>query len=178
MVLRFQQYDNWTINTDGFAFDDIEVIASNAYAALPYDTGFESGSVDGFWSLTTSNADGLLAVANTNAPAAGDFHLLMASIIRSNYTTNQADLRVDLTNALNPELAFNWKDFGDEAHVADGLYFSNDSGITFEKVFELNGKNYNDNQWQLFRLDIRSLALSVGMPLSENFVITVFDPFN
>ncbi len=171
MVLRFQQYDNWTINTDGFAFDDIEVIADNTYANLPYDTGFESGSVDGFWSLTTSNTDGLLAVANTNTPAAGDFHLLMASNIRSNYTTNQADLRVNLNGALNPELAFNWKDFGDEAHGADGVYFSNDGGVTFAKVFDLNGKNYRDNQWQIFRLDILSLAASVGMRLSEKFVI-------
>jgi len=171
IVLRFQQYDNWTINTDGFAIDDIEIVAADTYASLPYDTGFEKGVVGPYWQLNSSNTDGLLAIANTNAPAAGDYHLLMASQTRSNFTTNQADLKVNLKGISNPQLAFNWKDFGDETHAQDGVYFSDDGGVTFAKVFALNGGDYADNQWQLFRLNISNLAATVGMRPSASFVI-------
>jgi hypothetical protein len=173
-VIKFQQYDNYPIATDGFAFDDISVTAisgpSVGYATLPYTTGFESGVLDEYWT-TTSTGDGRLRVLSSNGPHAGAYHLVLDDATSGGYSQNEAWLLLDLSGENQVDLTFWWKDFSDETHAQDGIYLSDDGGASFVKVLDLNGQSYSNNTWQEFTLAIEQLAASAGLSLSDTFVI-------
>jgi len=174
-VVKFQQYDNYPISTDGMAFDAIAVTASSTggggnYATVPYATGFESG-LDGFWT-TVEGTEGRIAVTPSNGPYAGSQHLLMDDHTNgSAYSQNEAWLRLDLSGESQVDLAFQWKELGDETHSQDGVYFSDDDGSSFTKVLNLNGGSTPNNSWQSYSLDVDALAAGAGLSLSSTFVV-------
>ena len=172
-VVKFQQYDNYSIATDGFAFDEISVSAGGGggnYASLPYSTGFESG-LDNFW-VTSEGTEGRIQVTSSNGPAAGSFHLTMDDHTNGGaFSQNEAWLRLNLSGQGQVSLSFQWKDFSDETHTQDGVYFSDDGGASFTKVHDLNGGSTPNNTWQTVNLDVDSLAASNGVSLSSTFVI-------
>jgi subtilisin family serine protease len=177
-VVKFQQYDNYSIPTDGFAFDSINVTApstpppppSNVFASLPYSTGFESG-LDTYWSVT-EGTEGRIQVTGSNGPQAGSFHLTMDDEVSGGaFSQNEAELRLDLAGETQVKLSFQWKEFGDETHSQDGIYFSDDDGANYVKVLNLNGGSTSNNSWQLVSLDVDELAASAGLSLSSTFVV-------
>ena len=170
-VVKFQQYDNYAIATDGFAIDNIAVVERNDYATLPYSTGFESGTLDGSW-LTFSTNDGRARVLNTNTPHAGSYHLLLDDAVNgSTYSQNEAWLQLDLDGETGVTLDFWWKEFGDENHSQDGVYFSDDGGASFTKVQDLNGQSYTNQTWTSFSLDVDALATANNLSLTSTFVV-------
>ena len=175
-VIKFQQYDNYPIGSDGFAFDEISVTSGGggggaAYAALPYSTGFETTSVDQYWSLV-EGIEGRITVATANGPFAGSRHLTMDDEVNGgSFSQNEAWLRMNLANESQVNLAFQWKEFGDETHSQDGIYLSSNGGASFSKVHNLNGASVTNNTWQSVSLDIDQLAASAGVALSSTFVI-------
>lgn len=176
-VVKFQQYDNYSIATDGFAFDQISVAAGgggggNGHASLPYSTGFESGAFDTYWDTFSSNAEGRIQITTANGPFAGAFHLTMDdSVNGSAYAQNEAWLKVNLSTQSQVSLNFRWKDFSDETHAQDGIYFSSNGGVSFTKVHDLNGGSVPNNSWQNVTLDVDALAGGAGLSLTSNFVI-------
>lgn len=175
-VVKFQQYDNYAIATDGFAFDDVSVSAgggggpSGDYATLPYTTGFELGSLDQYWT-SSSTGQGRVQVTSSNSPYAGGYHLTMDNATSGSYSTNEAWLRLDLSGETQVDFSCRWKEFGDETHTQDGIYFSDDDGASFTKVHNLNGGSTTNNSWQLVSLDLDALASSNGLSLSGTFVV-------
>ncbi|NQZ98325.1 MAG: S8 family serine peptidase [Myxococcales bacterium] len=142
-----------------------------AHAPLPYATGFETGALDAYWS-TNSNAEGRVQVTSANGPSAGSFHVTLDdSVDGSQYSTNEAWLRLDLSGETQVDLSFDWKEFGDETHAEDGVYFSDDGGSTFVKVFDLAGQATQNNSWQSFTLAVDQLATSAGLALTDTFVV-------
>ncbi len=140
------------------------------YASLPYSTGFESGSFDAFW--TTSNTgDGRTLVTSANAPHSGSYHVTMDDPSSGGYTTNSADLGVDLSGGGNITLDFWWKDYADESQTQDGVFFSNNGGSTFTKVYDFAPASQSNNVWQNIVLDVDALASGAGLSLTSNFVI-------
>ncbi|GEM_PF-1923600 len=174
-VVKFQQYDNYPMTSDGFAFDDVSVAAAaggggGSYAALPYKTGFESGALDSFWT-TSSTGDGRIQVTSTNGPRRGSYHMTLDDATSGGFSQNEAWLHVDLAGHSRVDLTFWWKEFGDETHSQDGIYFSDDGGSTFVKVQDLNGQSYTNETWTFFSLDVDQLASSNGLSLTSTFVI-------
>jgi len=174
-VIKLQQYDNYAMTSDGFAFDDISVAAGGGpppgdYAPLPYATGFESGSLDTYWT-TASPADGRVRILSTNTPHSGTYHLTMDDPTSGGYAQNEAWLHLDLAGETDVDLEFWWKEFGDETHSQDGVYFSDNGGSSFVKVQDLNGSSYTNNTWQQFTLDLDQLASSNGLSLSATFIV-------
>ncbi len=175
-VIKFQQYDNYPIGSDGFAFDSISVTADGggggpAYAALPYSTGFESTSLDQYWS-TVEGTEGRIAVTTANGPFAGARHLTMDDEVNGgSFSQNEAWLRLNLSGEPQVNLSFRWKEFGDETHSQDGIYVSSNGGASFSKVHNLNGGSVSNNTWQAVSLDIDQLAAGAGVALSSTFVI-------
>jgi len=55
-----------------------------------------------------------------------------------NFTTNALDLHLDLSAYNQVELSFWLKDTDDETHNEDGIYFSDDGGANFKKVYILD----------------------------------------
>lgn len=143
----------------------------SGYANLPYSTGFESGSLDQYWTTLTTN-EGRIRILTTNTPHSGSYHMCMDDAVNGgNYSQCEAWLHLNLAGKSDVELDFWWKDFGDETHSQDGVYFSNNSGSSFTKVYNLNGGSYTNNVWNNFVLDVDALAASVGLSLTSTFVI-------
>jgi PKD repeat protein len=142
----------------------------SGYANLPYTTGFESGSLDQYWT-TASGSNGRVRILTTNTPHSGSYHLVMDAITSGTYAQNEAWLHVNLSGQTAVDLEFWWKEFGDETHTQDGVYFSDDGGSSFVKVQDLNGGSYTNNTWYNFQLDVDQLAAVNGLNLTSTFVI-------
>lgn len=145
-------------------------VAGPAYANLPYSTGFETGGVDQYWATSSTN-NGRIRYLTTNTPHSGSYHMCMDDATSGGYSQNEARLRLNLAGYTQVELRFWWKDFGDETHTNDGVYFSNNGGSSFTKVYNLNGGSYSNNVWRQFTLDVDQLASSAGLALNGTFVI-------
>jgi subtilisin family serine protease len=173
-VVKFQQYDDYPITTDGFAFDDIAVTVGGgggqAYTTIPYSTGFEAATLDQYWA-TASTGDGRNRILTTNGPHGGTRHLVQDDATSGTYNQNEAKLHLNLSGQTQVNLAFWWKEFGDETHTQDGVYFSSNGGTSYVKVQALNGASYTDNTWQSFTLDLDALAAANGLTLTSTFVV-------
>jgi len=144
---------------------------ADLYASLPYSTGFESGSLDQYWT-TSEGVEGRIVVTTDNQPYAGSYHLRMDDAVSGgSYSQNEAWLLVNLAGESQVDLEFQWKEIGDENHSQDGIYFSDDGGASFTKVLDLNGQSYTNNTWQAFQLDVDALAGSNGLSLTSQFVV-------
>jgi len=146
---------------DGFETD---------YASVPYSTGFETGSLDQYWA-TSSTGDGRIRILSTNTPHSGSYHLTMDDATSGGFSQNEAWLHLDLSGENQVELGFWWKEFGDETHTQDGVYFSSNGGSSCTKIYDLNGSSYTNNTWNEFTLDVDALASSHGLSLTNTFVV-------
>ena len=116
--------------------------------------------------------EGRILVTTANGPFAGSRHLTMDDSLNGGaYSQNEAWLRVDLSSQSQVALSFRWKDFSDETHAQDGIYFSDNDGASFVKVHDLNGGSVANNTWQLVNLDVDQLASGAGLSLNGSFVI-------
>lgn len=138
------------------------------YATLPYYTGFESGSLDNHWNTYKSNTAGRIQVTTANGPFAGSRHLTMDVTTSNVYSQNEAWLHLNLSGESQVTLDFRWKEFGDETHTQDGVYFSSNGGSSFVKVQNLSGSS---TAWQTFSLDLDALAAANGLSLSSTFIV-------
>jgi agmatine/peptidylarginine deiminase len=162
---------NCSIETGQAICSDVSCTGLGAldYASLPYTTGFESGALDQYW-LTQTTFDGRLRVLSSNTPHSGTYHLVMDDAVSGgDYSQTEAWLHVDLAGMTQVDLEFWWKEFGDETHTEDGVYFSDDGGASFSKVQNLDGDT-NDT-WNVFNLDVDQLATTAGLSLTGTFVI-------
>lgn len=169
-VLKFQQYDNWAIDSDGFAFDDINIYAFDTlscHATIPYETGFEDG-MDSCWVTTTSNFFGRNRITPDYTPHTGINALAMDVFQSNNLCTNQAQLHLDLSGQSDVLLSYWIREYGDEDNQEDGIYFSDDRGMSFTKVLNLYG---NYKSWTKTYLSVSDLAAKYGLQLNDKFVI-------
>ncbi|MFG0316998.1 MAG: S8 family serine peptidase, partial [Planctomycetota bacterium JB042] len=141
------------------------------YTTIPYSTGFEAASLDAYWS-TILGAEGRVQVTTANGPFAGARHLTMDDTVDGGaYSLNEARLHLDLSGETQVDLAFRWKEFGDETHAQDGVYLSDDGGQGFVKVLDLNGGSTTNNVWQAVALDLDAAAAGAGLALTSTFVV-------
>ncbi len=140
------------------------------YASLPFTEGFEAGSLGPNWT-SASNNTGRIQVTTANTPHSGSYHLTMDCSSNGTYSTNQAWLHLNLAGEGQVDLSYWWKDFSDETHSGDGVYFSDDGGASFIKVQDLNGASYTNNVWRQWDLDVDALAASNGLSLNGTFVV-------
>ncbi len=142
--------------------------APSEYATLPYSTGFESGSFDAYWFTQTSSSEGRIQITSSNSPR-GSYHLTMDDNTNGgDYAQNEAWLKVDLAGKSDVELTFWWKEFSDEDHTQDGVFFSDNGGSSFSKVYNLTG---GSTTYQEIVLDLDQLASGAGLSLTSTFVI-------
>ncbi len=169
-VVRFLQNDNYNIPDDGFAIDDVQ-LRTTYYASFPYFDGFESGVFGDEWS-TGGGANSETIVSTANTPYQGTYHMTMDVINNNNFTLNEAMLHIDLSGQTQVELSFYWKEFGDETHTQDAVYFSDDGGASFSLVHAFDPQNTTNNTWNQVILDVDVLAAGAGLSLNDQFVIS------
>jgi hypothetical protein len=145
-------------------------VSGGTYATLPYTTGFEAGALDSYWTQAVT-ANGRVQVLSTSTPHAGTRHLVMDDATSGGYSQTEARLKLNLSGQTQVNLGFWWKDFGDETHTQDGIYFSNNGGSSYVKVYNLNGGDFTDNVWKSVTLDLDALAATAGLSLTSTFVV-------
>ena len=147
----------------------ITVPGGGGYSSLPYTTSFGS-TFDSFWT-TAVTANGRVRLLTTNTPRTGTYHMVMDDAVSGGFSQTEARLGLNLAGQTNVALSFWWKDFGDETHTQDGVYFSNNGGASYVKVYNLNGGSFSDNTWRLQSLDLDALAATAGLSLTSTFVV-------
>ncbi len=144
---------------------------ADTYATPPYSTGFEGGAVDQFWTMY-EGTEGRIQLTTANTPHGGSYHLVMDDYNNGgSYSQNEAWLQLNLAGQSQVDLAFWWKDFSDETHTQDGVYFSDNGGASFVKVLDLNGASYTNNVWREFTMDLDAAASGAGLNMTGNFVV-------
>lgn len=166
LYIRFVEVDE---NTD-------QVLAYRAVAPfltfghVPYNTGFEEGVIDPrVWAVETDNETGRVQVTKEHAPYNGAFHLTMDVAEDGHYSTNAVLLHLNLAKVTTRlDLNFYWKIFAESDDDNNGIYFSDDKGASFFKVYNLIGGR---SDYQLISLNINELAVVHGLSLTETFII-------
>ena len=185
-IIRFQQHDDQDFSgsnsIDGFYIDDLHVYRNDrSYATLPYFNDFESGEMGDF--LTKQVAfnpslpiegftlpGGIVEVADSIG-----FQSLRALQIGGacdgEFATNALDLQLNLADETDVEMTFRIMDLKEETHSQDGIYFSDDGGVNFVKVYDFKPELWCEIYGQFPAFDVDQLAFENDLELTQNFII-------
>lgn len=184
-VIRFQQHDDDDFNgsrltSDGYFLDDVRVVSRPVtYATLPFVEDFEKAALTPYWHWCAPQYESIATeIKPTGVVETIFFDSLMGRVMRMgsladrSYITNALDLHIDLSLAEAPALSFWIWDNYDETHAQDGIYFSENGGKDFKKVYDFDGGQWGDKAFgRLYALDIRELAAAQQLSLTNTFVI-------
>ena len=171
--LNQNQYIWFTAVNESGEGANSEYVVFRKYQKIPYSTGFENG-LENNWTFApvingTSNAP---VIDGVNTPYSGSKQLVLASS-NTTFQDSYFDMNLNLSEENNVIMEFWFKDFGDVFHNQDGVWLSDDGGITFVKGFDIDPTKYTDKSWQKIKLDIGILAKSKGLSLSKTFVVRI-----
>lgn len=189
-VIRFQQrglnnFTGGTSNQDGFLIDDISVYDPGlVFAPLPFQDDFETGAAHPAWAWNFADNS---TVINTNAGITGPmnfakvtngnglngtFGLAMGRLCDGVFTTNAMDLHLDLAEETDVVLTFDIADNFDESNLDDGIYFSNDGGISFVKAVSFFPAEWCSGTYSTHpNIDLDNIAAELGLALTNQFVV-------
>jgi hypothetical protein len=179
--IKFQSYASEPIsssgNSDGYTIDAIWIDSSpHGVATLPFYDSFESGmQLFDVWQEYQPNCGNVSVVLpeyphGNCYPHDGEYSLLLEG---SDYScsgnhTAAAILTLDLSHEAGALLDFWWKEWNDENHPEDGVFFSDDQGATWYQVFSFND---GPSTYQHDIVDIAEQARAHGLAFSDIFQI-------
>ncbi|MFQ5342029.1 MAG: M4 family metallopeptidase, partial [Anaerolineae bacterium] len=138
-----------------------------AKASVPFYDGFESGELGAGWWIDATN-DGRVWVGPAY-PYAGSFSAYLDNRTALGvYSTAALVLLVDLAGQSQAELDFRWREFSDENHTLDGVFISDDDGVTWYKVLSFN---WGPSSYRRDVIDLDAEAASNGLTLNDHFLI-------
>ena len=140
-------------------------VCNATYTGVPYSMTFDN-LLDDYWYVGSSNRFGRVQVTTANTPQSGSRHLTMDVTTDGNYAANEAIVNLNLSGMSNVSLSFYWKEWSDENHDQDGVYFSD--GGPFVKVYSLTG---GSTTYTLQTLNVSTLAANAGLSLNDTFKI-------
>jgi hypothetical protein len=189
-VVRFQHMDNRSFSGDGqgdpagLVIDNVFVREESVvFADLPFTDDFDDLLLDEAWAFRDpSNTVFINAASNPSSPSNfvgvgstdglnGSPGVFLGRRCNGPLTTNALDLRLNLAGEEQVELSFWIRDFNDRNHVDDGLYGSDDGGVTFAKMLAFSPEEWCDFTWGFYPLDLDSLASAAGLELTDEFVV-------
>ncbi|MCB0555766.1 MAG: T9SS type A sorting domain-containing protein [Phaeodactylibacter sp.] len=189
-VIRFQQHDDSDFygSPDGFQLDDVCVyVPDRAYAVVtpttPFCDDFETGQLGSAWAWRFADLTNTLAAVPTRPSNlvgvysgyghnGSQYAVAMGKDCDDGFATNALDLHLNLAGLSQVEMTFWIYDNQDETQADDGLYFSDNGGASFKKVFDFRPADWCDYQYGQFPpLDIDQLAEQHGLELTSTFII-------
>ncbi len=181
--IRFNHFDNYTYGTDGFAFDDIRVMANAKSEPEPVLTllseDFESGFFGPHWRITGTQ-NHRTEITSAQSPRGGQ-HLLMDAHANGVLSRNEATLTVGLAGMQDVMLKFWMKELADEDHGPPALPFV--QGADFDGVaISANGVDWYEVQglrsadgissvYREFSVNLSQAAATHGLTLGTDFRI-------
>jgi len=188
-VIRFQQtgkgdFDTWS-EDDGFYLDNVKVYNPNTeYANLPFEETFETGGFSRAWAWSIADKTAVIvsddAITNpmsivevtTRLPYNNStYSAYIGKHCDGTFTTNALDLHLNLLNQTDVFLRFWLADYYDETQIDDGIYLSDNGGESFKKVFGFDFSNTPNTTYELYSLDLSTLAAEQLLNLSDKFVV-------
>ena len=151
--------------------------ASAIVADTLFTDDFESGSFDlQYWTVNQGPNNGLVAVTNdligTSTAYSGEFAAALGKTSdNGGYNINSLDLELDLSGQSDVFLSYWISDFNEGNDPQDGIYFSDDGGQSFVKVFNLSIEWWNNIYGQLPPLSVDRLAEQYGLEMNATFVV-------
>jgi len=187
-VIRFQQHGNNVLpDNDGFYIDNVSVfIPTISYVNMfPFTDDFNNPNntfgnmwTKSFpWQTTAPGTDpnrpnNVIDIVNGVGTGGSRGVIMGKDCDDGDFSTNALDLHLDLSGGSDYALTFDINNRGDDTEPEDGLYFSNNGGESFEKVFDFNPSVWCDDNYGSFPpFDIDSLAAGKGLSLTNRFVI-------
>ncbi len=150
-----------TLHTEETRADDAFQVA-----AFPFYDGFESGTLVQGWSAITST-QGRVRVSDAHGPYSGTYHVLLDDMVEdSTYSTATLLLTIDLAGQPNVGLDFWWRSFGDENHPHDGVFISDDDGVSWSQVFSFND---GPDEYERVSVDLDEQTAAAGLTLNDHF---------
>jgi hypothetical protein len=186
-IIRFQQAGvDYLPNYDGLYLDNVNIdTQSIAYPAvtfaLPFKDDFNAAAMKPAWTWSfadatatlsglTTRPSGIVGIYNSIGPD-NSRAVKMGKLCADGEAAVAFDLHLNLANLSQVAMTFDIQDRDDETDVDDGIYFSNDGGANFVKIFDFNPGDWC-NQWGSFPpLDIDALAAAKGLVLTDKCVI-------
>lgn len=166
----------WTAYRPG----PIDVVSDTATAAVnvmesaPFSTcvGFEDGALPPFFAAETTSsggANGRVSVT-MDFPRSGDYALNLDSDCDDcgGVTRQAAVMMVDVAGQSEAELALWVREHDDEVDPEDGIFISDDGGVTWAEVLSLHDF---PSTYEYARVDLAAAAAGAGMDLVDGFLI-------
>ncbi|MEM8906621.1 MAG: T9SS type A sorting domain-containing protein [Bacteroidota bacterium] len=189
-VIRFQQtgeddFFGGTNNQDGIYLDNISVYDPNlVYAELPFTDDFEEGVLNASWAWNfadetativsddaITNPMSFVGVVDDQGHNNSTYSVWMGRICDGTFTTNALDLHLNLLNQEAIELTFWLAHNNDDTQSDDGVYLSNDGGVSFVQIFNFDFSNTPSGVYEFYQLDLSELAAMNTVALTEFMVI-------
>ncbi len=141
------------------------------FATLPYQINFESGNLDGYSSLSTSNVNGRIKISPTNQPN-GNYSVQLNASSTNRSVILKYDIRLNLAGKQNVFLKFDYKLF-ENTTANTGIFISDNNGITFKKAYTFN--NNNLSSWKTDSFNLSKIIDSLGSTHTANFIVRFQD---
>ena len=189
-VIRFQQRGqddfggNAETNEDGFFIDDVKVYNPQlVFSNVPFEDDFETGLLKNAWAWNFADATATVSTNfNITSPMnivevqngegrENSYGVVVGRACDGASTVNALDLHLNLQNITNAELSFWIADSYDNTDLDDGIFFSEDGGVNFTKVFNFDFSNTPNNSFEEYKLAINDLATNNSINLTNTFVI-------
>jgi hypothetical protein len=162
----FSPFEDQVTISDGNATHDATGYPFSP-ASLPFNDGFESGSLGSAWAVET-DYEGRVGVY-TSYPNQGSYSLLLDDETNlSHYSHAAAILALDLSGQTQVDLSFWWREFGDEEDDDDGVFISDDGGDSWYQAISFNG---NTEMYTQTIIDLDSAASAAGMSFNDHFLV-------
>ena len=155
--------------TIGILFTNINL----SHGQIIFEDNFEDELFLPEWQpmANLQGASGLVAIS-TALPFAGDYGAIIGkSSDAGGFTVNGLDLHLDLSEYEQVELTFKIRDPADANNEEDGLYFSDNGGIDFVKVYDFRPQSWCEIYGEFPPFDVDKLATNAGLHLTNEFVI-------
>ncbi len=148
--------DDVTQNTTGY-----RVVARHP----TFSDDFESGTLGSAWAVET-DYEGRVRVAGSY-PHAGSWSMLLDdSVANSTYSHAAAVLPLNLFLCTDATLRFWWRGFGSTSHADDGVFFSDDDGETWTRVYAFSG---GATTYQQVDIDLLDTLSTLGLDANWRF---------
>ena len=152
-------------------------ISGACVATLPFNEGFESGSLACYWYTYSSDMGGRILVTTGYDPHSGSYHLTMDRDPSGTYTLNELILAVDLSAHPNVVLGFWHKHFSDEPDSMPSSFtgHSNSDGVAISadgsQWYSLTDFPSRTEAYSEYDFDLDAEAAAAGISVSSSFKI-------
>jgi PKD repeat protein len=194
-VIRFQQRgeDDFSGNTegseDGFYIDEVRVydpgLVYHNLSQEDFFDDFEIGLFDDSWAWNFADATSTVITSNAVTSPMGVVSIedgvgadntrgvIMGRRCDGDgvFTTNALDLHLNLSNQGDVAMTFLIADSYDGTDDDDGIYFSDDGGNSFSKVFSFDFSNAPNLSFVDYQLSVSDLATANNLVLTDQFVV-------